>query len=77
MNVTSSNLSLEEFLKRSPDRCKWVNGELEFLYQNEIANPVFIGGDIHSFWVSNLKRDFEDPNSEIVASEFVTSSINS
>ena len=50
---------------------------LEFLYQNEIANPIFIGGDIHSFWVSNLKRDFEDPNSEIVASEFVTSSISS
>ena len=50
---------------------------LEFLHWEEIANPIFIGGDIHSFWVSDLKRDFDNPESEIVASEFVTSSISS
>lgn len=50
---------------------------LEFLHWEKIANPIFIGGDIHSFWVSDLKRDFDDPESEIVASELVTSSISS
>ncbi|AFZ44148.1 Alkaline phosphatase [Halothece sp. PCC 7418] len=50
---------------------------LEFLHWEKIANPIFIGGDIHSFWVSDLKRDFDNPESEIVASEFVTSSISS
>jgi alkaline phosphatase D len=50
---------------------------LEFLHWEKIANPIFIGGDTHSFWVSDLKRDFDKPESEIIASEFVTSSISS
>jgi len=29
MNVASNYLSLEEFLKRPPDRCEWVDGELK------------------------------------------------
>lgn len=50
---------------------------LEFLRQQQPSNPIFIGGDIHSFWVSDLKPDFRDRNSPVVASEFVTSSISS
>ena len=41
------------------------------------ANPVFIGGDIHSFWVTDLKADFGDPSSLSVATEFVGTSITS
>jgi alkaline phosphatase D len=50
---------------------------LQFLHQQRIANPIFVGGDIHSFWVSDLKLDFQDPTSPIVASEFVGTSISS
>jgi alkaline phosphatase D len=50
---------------------------LQFLRQQRIANPIFLGGDIHSFWVSDLKLDFQDPTSPIVASEFVGTSISS
>jgi alkaline phosphatase D len=42
-----------------------------------VANPIFVGGDIHSFWVSDLKLDFQDPASPIIASEFVGTSISS
>lgn len=50
---------------------------LEFIRQQRPSNPVFVGGDIHSFWVSDLKSDFRDPNSPVVASEFVCTSISS
>jgi alkaline phosphatase D len=38
---------------------------------------VVLGGDIHSFWANDLKLDFDDPRSAVVASEFVGSSITS
>jgi alkaline phosphatase D len=41
------------------------------------ANPVVIGGDIHSFWANDLNVDFDDPQAPIVASEFIGSSITS
>lgn len=50
---------------------------LDFLAQRKPANPVFIGGDVHSFNVGDLKLDFADPNSPTVASEFVGTSITS
>ncbi|HEX5612110.1 MAG TPA: alkaline phosphatase D family protein, partial [Burkholderiales bacterium] len=50
---------------------------LDFLHERRIANPVTIGGDIHSFNVNDLKLDFDDPSSPTVASEFVGTSITS
>lgn len=50
---------------------------LQFLQTRRVANPIFVGGDIHSFWVSDLKLDFQDPNSPTIASEFVGTSISS
>ncbi len=40
-----------------------------------LANPVVIGGDIHSFWANDLKLDFDDPAAPVIAAEFVGSSI--
>ena len=40
-------------------------------------NPVFLGGDIHSYWVTDLKADFRNPDSATVATEFVGTSITS
>jgi alkaline phosphatase D len=50
---------------------------LHFIQDRKISNPVVIGGDIHSFWVTDLKPDFDDPHSPVVASEFVGTSISS
>lgn len=41
------------------------------------ANPVFIGGDIHSFWVNDIHGVPGDPGSPLLATEFVSSSISS
>ena len=40
-------------------------------------NPVVIGGDVHTFYATQLKLDFDDPAAPVVASEFVTTSITS
>ena len=41
------------------------------------SNPVFLGGDIHSFWVTDLKADFGNPSSPTLATEFVGTSVTS
>ena len=42
-----------------------------------VPNPVVLGGDIHSFWVTDIKRDYRDPRAPAIASEFVATSITS
>ena len=44
---------------------------LGFLGERKPANPVVLGGDVHSFWVNDLKPDFNAARSPTVASEFV------
>ncbi|AGY58998.1 alkaline phosphatase D family protein [Gloeobacter kilaueensis] len=50
---------------------------LAFLAEARVANPVVLSGDIHSSWVSDLKSDFEKPESATVATEFTGTSISS
>jgi alkaline phosphatase D len=50
---------------------------LDAISATRLANPVFIGGDIHSFWTTDLKADFANPSSATVATEFVGSSVTS
>jgi len=38
---------------------------------------VSVGGDIHSHWANELKPDFDDEKSPVVAAEFVGTSISS
>ena len=42
-----------------------------------VRNPVIVTGDWHSTFVNDIKRDFDDPSSEVVATEFVGTSISS
>jgi alkaline phosphatase D len=50
---------------------------LQHIHDSKVANPVVIGGDIHSFWNNDLKLDFDDPRSPVVATELVGTSITS
>ncbi len=50
---------------------------LEFMAARKPANPVVIGGDVHAFFVADLKADFADPRSPVVASEICGTSITS
>lgn len=47
------------------------------LADSRVANPVVLSGDIHAFLVGNLHRRPGDPESPIVASELVATSISS
>lgn len=70
-----------------PGRRTWTDGWdgypaarrrlLDTLVQTRAANPLVLGGDVHSYWVTDLKRDFGDPRSPVVATEFVGTSISS
>ncbi len=50
---------------------------LETMAVRRLRNPVVIGGDVHMNWVADLKPDFDDPKSPVVASEFCGTSITS
>ena len=46
------------------------------LHDARVSNPVVLSGDIHSFWANDLKLDFDDPASPIVATELVGTSVS-
>lgn len=50
---------------------------LAALAQPAVRNPVLLGGDVHSFWINDVKRDFARPESATVATEIVTSCLAS
>jgi alkaline phosphatase D len=50
---------------------------LRFIADRQIANPVILAGDIHSTWFSELKLDFDKPESPSVAVEFTATSVSS
>jgi alkaline phosphatase D len=50
---------------------------MRYLDTRRPSNPVVITGDLHCSWVSDLKADFSDENSETVGTEFVGTSITS
>lgn len=87
-NLLAQQTPMAQFdQKPGPGRIAWTDGWdgypaarrrlLEFVAARKIPNPVVIGGDVHSFNVSELKLDFDDPASPVVASEFVGTSITS
>ncbi|MCI0393852.1 MAG: alkaline phosphatase D family protein, partial [Chloroflexi bacterium] len=87
-NLVAQTTSMAQFDTRpGPGRRAWTDGWdgypaarqrfLDFVSGRRIANPVVLGGDVHSFNVNQLKLDFDDPASPVVASEFVCTSITS
>lgn len=50
---------------------------LRVLEEEQVHNPIVVGGDVHSFWAADLKRDFDDPQGTTVATEFVCSGVTS
>jgi alkaline phosphatase D len=73
--------------KVGPGQAFWTDGWdgyplarrrlLDFLATKKAANPLVIGGDVHCFWVADLKPDFDEAKSPAVATEFVGTSITS
>jgi alkaline phosphatase D len=42
---------------------------------NKVRNAVFVGGDCHQHWVTDLKLNNEDPKDPVLASEFTSTSL--
>jgi alkaline phosphatase D len=47
------------------------------LIDRKVANPVVLSGDVHRNQASQLKPDYDDPDSPVVAPEFTCTSISS
>ncbi|MGD9602313.1 MAG: alkaline phosphatase [Gammaproteobacteria bacterium] len=47
------------------------------LARHAVPNPVVLSGDVHSYWINDLRRDFLRPETSPVAAEIVTTSISS
>jgi alkaline phosphatase D len=87
-NLLAQQTRMAQFdQKPGPGRRAWTDGWdgypaarrrlLDSLVERRVANPVVLGGDVHQFNVADLKPDFDDPASPVVASEFVGTSITS
>jgi len=50
---------------------------LEHMATRKTANPVVLGGDVHMFFVNDLKADFDDTKAPVLATEIVGTSISS
>ncbi len=49
----------------------------DLVQERNLKSAVSLGGDIHSFFVSDIKNDENDPQSKTIMSEFVGTSITS
>jgi alkaline phosphatase D len=50
---------------------------LDAVAQRQVPGVVVLGGDVHSHFVADLKADYDDPASRVIASEFCGTSITS
>jgi len=50
---------------------------LKYLHDAKVVNPVVLAGDIHNNWANELIADFDQLDSQTVATEFVGTSITS
>ena len=50
---------------------------LEFLRDRRVPNPVVLTGDIHNNWVNDLRIDDHQPETPVIATEFVGTSLSS
>ena len=85
-NLVTRTTPMAQFdTKPGPGRRAWTDGwdgypaaRQRLLEQlKHSSNPVVLGGDVHSFNVNQLRIDFDDPGSPVIASEFVATSITS
>ena len=57
----------------APARARLLGG----IAERQVPNVVVLGGDVHASFVADLKPDFNDARSPVVASEFCGTSISS
>jgi alkaline phosphatase D len=87
-NIVAQQLLMAQMdRKPGPEQKFWSDGWdgypaargrlLQAIAERKPANPLVIGGDVHFNCVADLKMDFDDPKSPVVATEFCGTSITS
>ena len=88
-NVLAQDVMIAELRERGPtgDVQHWTddwngypaarNRLLRAIHDTGVRNPIALTGDIHSYWVNDLKLDFDAPDSPVVATELVVTSVTS
>ncbi|AGA25296.1 alkaline phosphatase D family protein [Singulisphaera acidiphila] len=71
--TAESLYSMDQWPGYAAERIRLV----KFLAERRVPNPVVLTGDIHSNWVNDLRVDDRNPETPIVATEFVGTSISS
>ncbi len=85
--VAQQTLMAQQLRSTQAGRGYWTDGWdgyprarerlLGHIAQRKVSNPLVLGGDIHCGVVADLKLDFDDAKSPVVATEFVGTSITS
>lgn len=86
-NIVAQQTLFSQLIRAAPRHRFWTDGwdgypaererVLAAIERTRLANPVFVGGDMHANWVCDVKRDFAAPGSAVVATEFCGTSITS
>jgi len=50
---------------------------LDAIAASPVKDTLVLGGDVHSFWATDLRRDFARPDQPVIATEFVGGSVTS
>jgi alkaline phosphatase D len=87
-NVLAGNVMISQFKQQNAagEPAFWTddwNGYpaararlLDRIRDSRLSNPVTVCGDLHSYWATDVKLDFNDPSSPTVATEFVGTSVS-
>jgi alkaline phosphatase D len=87
-NVIAQQTLIAPFVSRNDDDrdVVWTDGWdgyagaraqlLDFIARREVPNVVTLGGDVHAFYATDLKTDFDDPDAKTIATEFVGTSLS-
>ena len=85
--IAQQTLMAQHDRKAGPGQSFWTDGWdgypaararlLGDVAQIKPSNPLVISGDVHCNWVADLKTDFDDAKSPVIASEFCGTSITS
>jgi alkaline phosphatase D len=85
--VAQQTLFGQRDFQPGPSRMFWNDGWdgypaartrlIESLQRNKVANPVFLGGDVHENWVGHVKADYRRAGSDSIGVEFCGTSVTS
>ena len=85
--VAQQTLMAQMDRKPGPGKAVWTDGWdgypaarrrlLQAIAEKKVPNPVVIGGDVHAYFVADLKLDFDSESAPVIASELICTSMTS